>query len=58
VVIGDNSALQILGYGDVIINTTKFGDVPHVLGVESTLIYMYCIRHTNKMWKFSYIEES
>jgi hypothetical protein len=29
VVIGDNSMLQVLGCGDVFIDTTKFGDILH-----------------------------
>jgi hypothetical protein len=52
VVIGDNSAIQVAGCGDVIIDTTKFGDVLHVLGVGPNLLSIYHITHTNKKVEF------
>jgi len=48
VVIDDNSMFPVLGCGDVIINTTKFEDVLHVLGVGSYLLSNYCITHQQK----------
>jgi hypothetical protein len=52
VVIGDNSTIQVAGCGDVIIDTTKFGDVLHVPGVGPNLLSIYCITHTNKKVEF------
>ena len=47
----DNNTMQS-GYGDnisrcddVIIDTTKIGDVLHVLGVGPKLFSIYCITH-------------
>jgi hypothetical protein len=52
VVIGDNSTIQVAGYGDVIIDTTKFGDVLHVPSVGPNLLSIYHITHTNKKVEF------
>jgi hypothetical protein len=49
VVICDHSTLQVLGYDDVIINsTTKSGDVLHVASVGPNLLSIYHITHINK----------
>jgi hypothetical protein len=55
VVIGDNSTLQVSSCGDVIIDTTKFGDVLHVPGVGPNLLSIYHITHTNKKVEFGQI---
>jgi hypothetical protein len=51
-VIVDNSTLLISRCGDVIINTTKFGDVLHVPEVGPNLLSIYHIAHTNKKVEF------
>jgi len=51
-VIGDNSTTLVVGCGDVLIDTTKFGDVLHVLGVGSNLLSIYHIAHTNNKVEF------
>ena len=47
VVIGENSMLHVSRFEDVIIDTTKFGDILHVPRVGSNLISIYHIKHTN-----------
>jgi hypothetical protein len=49
-------AIQVAGCGDVIIDTTKFGDVLHVPGVGPNLLSIYHITHTNKRWNFGWID--
>jgi hypothetical protein len=51
-VIGDNLFLSVSSCGDVIIDTTKFGDVIHVLGVGPILLFICHITNTNKKVEF------
>ena len=50
--IGDNTTIQVASCGDVIIDTTNFGDVLLVPGVGRNLISIYHITHTNKKVEF------
>jgi hypothetical protein len=52
VIIGDNSTLPVSRCGDVLIDTTKFGEVLHVPGVGPNLLSIYHITHTNKKVEF------
>jgi hypothetical protein len=52
VVIGDKSALTVLGRGHVIINIVKFGDVHLVAGIGLNLLLFTTLHISTKKWNF------